>query len=62
MDKIINSRMHFCTVVINTTNLLEPSGKALHIIYQYSPEQILSMLGRRETEGDSHPRVVYFEG
>lgn len=31
-------------VVINTANLLEPSGKALHIIHQYSPEQILSLL------------------
>lgn len=42
MDKIINSRMHFWTVVINTTNLLEPSGNALHIIH-YSLEQILSV-------------------
>lgn len=33
VDKIINSRMHFWTVVINKTNLLEPSGKALHIIH-----------------------------
>lgn len=43
MDKIINSRTHFWTVVINTTNLLELSGKALYIIRQYSPEQILSV-------------------
>lgn len=35
--------MQFWTVVINTANLLEPSGKALHIIHQYSPEQILSV-------------------
>lgn len=62
VDKIINSRMHFWTVVINKTNLLEPSGKALHIIHQYSPDQILSVPWRRETEGDSCPIVVYFEG
>lgn len=43
MNKVINSRMHFGTVVINITNLLEPSGKALYIILQYSPEQILSV-------------------
>lgn len=43
MDKMLDSRMHFWAVVINAANLLEPSGKALHIILQYSPEQILSV-------------------
>lgn len=48
MDKIINSWMHFWAVIINTTNLLEPSGKPLHIIHQYSPEQILSVPWEKE--------------